>query len=323
MADYSGHTMLISVAIATYNGDRFLQAQLDSLYAQTHLPDEVVVCDDCSTDGTASILEAYHQKYGLIYHVNERQLGVNANFFKAMSLCKGDFISICDQDDVWLPNKIETLYNHLVRMNQDVPCVVSSMRKDIDKQGNEINVLHGGYTEGWKATLLTYGRNQGCTMMMNKQVVATILAAIKNIPNALTDIYYDEWIAYTAAILGEKHNLPDVLMEYRHHDANVVDQESHYGKLSFRQKVSYLPTFYGFIPDERFLPLEIVYDAYRERITDIELVDFLCKIKRCNQCPNRFRQLGIILSMHCLTGWQKLQILCKSTGSIILKRVIL
>ncbi len=200
----------ISIAIATYNGERFLREQLDSLYAQTRQADEIVVCDDCSKDGTAAILEEYHQKYGLIYHINEHQLGVNANFFKAMSLCKGDFISICDQDDVWLPNKIETLYNHLIQMNLDVPCVVSSMRKDIDIQGNEITVVQGCYSEGWKASLLTYGRNQGCTMMMNQLVASNILNAIKACPAALTDIYYDEWIAYTAAILGEKHNPPDV-----------------------------------------------------------------------------------------------------------------
>ncbi len=313
----------ISIAIATYNGERFLREQLDSLYAQTRQADEIVVCDDCSKDGTAAILEEYHQKYGLIYHINEHQLGVNANFFKAMSLCKGDFISICDQDDIWLPHKVETLYNHLVQMNLDVPCVVSSMRKDIDIQGHEIAVVQGCYSEGWKASLLTYGRNQGCAMMMNQLVASNILNVIKASPTSLTDIYYDEWIAYTAAILGEKHNLPDVLMKYRHHDANVVDQATHYGKLSFRQKVSYLPTFYGFIPDERFIPLEIVYEAYKERIDDAELVDFLCKIKQCNRCHNSFKKLRIILSMHCLTGLQKLQILCKSTCSIILKRIFL
>ncbi len=313
----------ISIAIATYNGERFLREQLDSLYAQTHPADEIVVCDDRSKDGTAAILEEYHQKYGLKYHINEHQLGVNANFFKAMSLCTGDFVSICDQDDVWYPNKIETLYNHLIQMNQEVPCVVSSMRKDIDSQGNDININHSNYSEGWKASLLTYARNQGCTMMMNQLVVSNILSAIKDRPQALTDIYYDEWIAYTAAILGEKHNLPDVLMNYRHHDANVVDKAIHYGQLTFKQKVLYLPTFYGFIPDERFIPLQIVYEAYKDRIHEEELIDFLNKIQQCNQCQHPLRKLSIILSMRCLTTWQKGQILCKSIASIILKRIFL
>lgn len=311
----------LSIAMATYNGARFLREQLDSLYTQALVPDEVVVCDDQSTDGTVEILEEYHQRYGLIYSVNEHRLGVNGNFFKAMGLCSGDYICICDQDDVWFPHKVETLFEHMQTMPPTELNVVSSLRQDIDAQGHVLATQRHPYTQGWKATLLTYDRNQGCTMMMNREVGDKVLAVIQQHPKALTDIYYDEWIAYVAAILGNKHNLPDVLMSYRHHDRNVVDGAIHYGKKSLAMKVSELPTFYGFIPDERFMPLEIVYSVLKEQIEDKEVIDFLDKIVACNRQTGKVKKLMIILSMRCLCFPKRCEVAIKTSMSMILKRL--
>ena len=313
--------MTLSVAIATYNGARFLREQLDSIYRQTHLPDEVVVSDDGSTDGTLAILEEYKQRYGLKYSVNQGKHGVNANFFKAMALCTGELISICDQDDIWFPNKLETLYAHIITMDMRKPCVVSSLRQDINAAGEVLSVIHAPYTEGWAATLLTYSRNQGCTMVFNRALLDILLPTIYRVENSLTTLYYDEWVAYAGALLGDKHNLPDILMSYRHHDKNTVDGAGHYEKKTFRQKVHDLPVFYGFIPDERFIPLEIVYRTYQSSITNQEIVDFLDKICRCNGLVHPFQKLGVILTMHCLPWYRKIVIAVKSTISITLKAV--
>lgn len=311
--------MTLSVVIATFNGARFLREQLDSIYTQTHLPDEVVVSDDGSTDETLTILEEYKQRYGLIYSVNEHSLGVNGNFFHAMEMCSGELISICDQDDIWLPHKLETLYAHILTMDLCRPCVVSSLREDIDANGVVFAVQSAPYTEGWAETLLTYSRNQGCTMLFNRLLLNTLIPTIYNVKDALTAIYYDEWIAYVGALLGEKHNLPDKLMRYRHHDANVVDGAQHYRHLTFCEKVHYLPTFYGFIPDERFIPLEIVYHTYQTAISDRHVIDCLDKICRCNTLTNPFHKLSIILTMKCLPLPRKIAIAIKSTLSITLK----
>ena len=311
--------MTLSVVIATYNGARFLREQLDSIYHQTHLPDEVVVSDDGSTDETVAILEEYKQRYGLKYEVHKQSLGVNNNFFHAMALSTGELISICDQDDVWFPNKLETLYNHITTMDLHKPCVVSSLRQDINAAGEVLSVVHAPYTEGWDATLLTYSRNQGCTMMFNRRLLDVLLPIINHVENGLTALYYDEWIAYVGALLGEKHNLPDVLMSYRHHDKNTVDRADHYEKKTFRQKVHDLPTFYGFIPDERFIPLEIVYRTYQSAITNQEVIDCLDKICHCNTLSCPFSKLSTILTMRCLPWYKKIVIAVKSTISITLK----
>ena len=116
---------MISLAMPTYNGSKFLRKQLDSIYEQTLIPDEIVVVDDCSTDNTRDILEEYKMTRGLKYYVNEKNLGYNKNYVKAIMLCNGDYILLCDQDDVWLPNKVEKCYNEIVKYPQHIPALVS------------------------------------------------------------------------------------------------------------------------------------------------------------------------------------------------------
>lgn len=100
--------MKISVAMATYNGAAYLGEQLDSLARQERLPDELVICDDGSSDDTLTILDAFAAAapFPVRVHRNERNLGFADNFFKAAGLCEGNWIAFCDQDDVWLPNKL-------------------------------------------------------------------------------------------------------------------------------------------------------------------------------------------------------------------------
>jgi glycosyltransferase involved in cell wall biosynthesis len=98
----------ISVALCTFDGGRYLEPQLDSLPAQTRRPDELVVCDDGSTDGTLDILARFAQRAPFPVRIerNPTRLGSTKNFEKAIGLCTGDLIATCDQDDVWLPDKL-------------------------------------------------------------------------------------------------------------------------------------------------------------------------------------------------------------------------
>ena len=105
--------MRISIAMATYNGAKYLQEQLDSFLQQTRLPDELVVCDDDSADGTIKILEAFRQKapFAVNIYKNDKNLGHIRNFEKALSLCSGDLIFISDQDDLWDKRKISVVFD--------------------------------------------------------------------------------------------------------------------------------------------------------------------------------------------------------------------
>jgi glycosyltransferase involved in cell wall biosynthesis len=100
--------MKISVALCTYNGANFLREQLSSIVAQTRHPDELVVCDDGSADATVAIITEFASKaqFPVHFHSNVHNLGVAANFSKAVGLCSGDLVAFSDQDDVWLPHKL-------------------------------------------------------------------------------------------------------------------------------------------------------------------------------------------------------------------------
>jgi len=101
--------MGISIALCTCNGERYLRQQLESIAAQTLLPDEIVACDDASDDRTVSILEGFAKTSSvpIRIHRNTQRLGVSENFRKAIGLCSCELIALSDQDDVWLPEKLE------------------------------------------------------------------------------------------------------------------------------------------------------------------------------------------------------------------------
>ena len=105
---------MISVALCTYNGERYIREQLKSILNQTVKVDEIVVCDDGSTDNTLQIIEglACTTDTAIHIHRNETNLGPAKNFQKAINLCSGDIIFLSDQDDVWVPEKVATITNY-------------------------------------------------------------------------------------------------------------------------------------------------------------------------------------------------------------------
>src|SRR5690554_1467232 len=105
---------MISIALASYNGEKYIKEQLDSILNQTIQDFEIVVCDDASTDNTWEILQQYEakDKRFKIFR-NEQNLGFKKNFEKAISHCKGEYIALSDQDDIWIENHLELLFNHI------------------------------------------------------------------------------------------------------------------------------------------------------------------------------------------------------------------
>src|SRR5580698_1985958 len=100
--------MKLSVALCTYNGERFLPEQLASIREQSRLPDELVICDDASADQSVAIATRFAERapFPVRIEANSRNLGSTPNFARAIELCNGDAIVLSDQDDVWLPDKL-------------------------------------------------------------------------------------------------------------------------------------------------------------------------------------------------------------------------
>jgi glycosyltransferase involved in cell wall biosynthesis len=129
----------VSIAMASYNGERFIEEQLNSLASQTHAPYELVICDDQSTDRTQQIVEAFAARvpFPVRFIRNPDRLYFSSNFMKAAGLCTGDFIAFCDQDDIWDPRKIEVSLKALAQPDV-VLCVHDATQ--VDDAGNVLGL---------------------------------------------------------------------------------------------------------------------------------------------------------------------------------------
>lgn len=206
----------ISVAMTTYNGDKYLQPLLDSLFSQTVLPNEVIIVDDCSSDNTLKIINEYKCKYPIKCFVNEQNLGVNKNFEKSVSFCSGDYILLCDQDDVWLPNNIETKINILESMPKDIPAFIGSPSILVNNNFDKI-ISFGTKKNTFDYLTVWFTPFQGATIAINRQL-ASLLGEW---PNNFKTLPFDSFIRYAGVLTGNVCGIAEPLMYYRHHENNT------------------------------------------------------------------------------------------------------
>ena len=125
--------MRVSIAIATYNGELFIEEQLKSIASQTRLPDEVIVCDDCSSDCTLAVINDFAASsiFPIQVYVNDTNLGYGQNFSNAISKTTGDYVFLSDQDDVWFPTKISTMLSYFEQSPEYLCIMCDSVLTDV------------------------------------------------------------------------------------------------------------------------------------------------------------------------------------------------
>lgn len=215
------HRPLVSIAIATYNGARYLREQLDTLHAQTWKPLEVVVSDDASTDGTAEILAEYARERGLRYAVNPDRVGLVANFERAIRMCAGELIALSDQDDLWKPKKIEALVAgiddcSLIFCNGQEYLSVDG-RVEVDSSVDQVFAFIRAKGTG-KPTRYLLAENWAVshTLMFRREVIEPAL------PFPRHHIYHDVWLALVASKLRGIRYLDAMLQTHRRHAASIT-----------------------------------------------------------------------------------------------------
>ena len=228
--------------MATYNGAAFVREQLDSILAQTRLPDELVVCDDCSTDETVQILREYAERsrVPIRIFVNDANLRSTKNFEKAIGLCTGDIIALSDQDDVWMPHKLQIIERRFAS-EPDLGLVFSNGFL-IDESGGAIpgdmwsrwrfnRGLQNSVRKGRKAYELLVSRHfmTGATMAFRSSLRTLILP----IPDGLDTFIHDRWIAVIVAGVARVSAIEDKLIAYRLHP----QQQMGVGRTAFQEFV--------------------------------------------------------------------------------------
>ncbi|WGQ07993.1 glycosyltransferase family 2 protein [Pedobacter gandavensis] len=214
---------MISIALCTYNGEKHLHEQMDSLLKQDYPNLEIVILDDCSTDRTYELLLQYQEKYPQIrLNQNKENLGFNKNFEAALLQCKGEFIAIADQDDIWEQDKISQL---AAKIGDNLLIYHDSLLIDVDGQtaGRKTSNTHR-FVKGQCASFLLYNNCvSGHTCLMSKALLPHLLPFPEG-------IYYDWWMAYTAACLGKIDYLDLALVKHRRHASSSTSKDKISGK---------------------------------------------------------------------------------------------
>ncbi|ELY77554.1 glycosyltransferase [Natrinema gari] len=215
--------MNVSVALCTYNGEEYIEEQIESILDQTYDISEVVVFDDSSTDSTISKINKYANKYPQLFevHTNDENVGVEENFARCIKHCKGDAIAISDQDDIWHEEKIEREVEALTR--EEVSLVFhnstivtssleqkgdlwSTVQQRVPKNGNQRHLI---------TALTKYNFVQGCTILFDE----SLKRYLESIPSQWE---YDYYIAVVAALTGGLHAIDDELLLYRQHEQQAI-----------------------------------------------------------------------------------------------------
>lgn len=225
----------ISVAMCTYNGELFLQEQLESIALQTILPDELVVCDDGSTDNTLLIISNFKKEATFavkVYrNVDKIPLGMTKNFEKAIFLCRSEIIVLSDFDDVWIPEKLEKLVQSF-KENPSIGYVFS------DALVVDERLFPLGYTM-WEGILFTkykrrlFKNGYQVEVLLKHNVVtgATMAFRAENrdwILPISNQWAHDEWIVLLLSAIGIKGNfIEGILIKYRQHHQQAIGGRKH------------------------------------------------------------------------------------------------
>ena len=231
---------LISIAMTTYNGEKYIKEQINSLLKQTYKNIEIVICDDKSSDNTVKIIEEFAKEFKQIsFYKNEENLGFKKNFEKSITLCKGQYVAFCDQDDFWLEDKVESLFNNL--KDYDLVCSDAFVT---DKNLNNL-----GYTlkESMKIKNIPTTKEEQIKHLIHHNFVqgASILCKkdflLKYLPIPEYFVYHDWYFAICAALNNGIKYVDKPTLKYRQHGNNVTQDNL---KSPFIKELK--PTSYNF-----------------------------------------------------------------------------
>ena len=215
----------ISVVLCTYNGEKYLEQQLESIINQSIKPDELIIADDASSDHTCEIIEKYLQHFKFIqFYKNANNLGFQKNFQQALLKASGDFIAISDQDDIWAPTKLEIL---LASFDENTLLAYSDSLF-IDENGkitgtsmsDEKSMIEGRNP----LAFIRYNCVSGHALMIRNELLSEVLPFPEH-------IFYDRWFAFVASMHGKLKFVDAPLVLHRRHSASSGKVWAHKQKI--------------------------------------------------------------------------------------------
>lgn len=215
----------IDILLASYNGEKYIKEQINSILNQTYTNIRLIISDDCSQDKTKEILEEFAKKDNrIIIHVQPTNLGYIKNFEFLLKQVKNNLYMLSDQDDVWLPEKVEKTVEKLKEKKADLVFgdleVVDAKLETINTSFNDFMLLTrkiNKYIDNYQLNYL-YNCITGCTVLAKKEFISKILP----IPAESKYVVHDHWIGIMMSIYGKVAYMPEKYIKYRQHGNNQI-----------------------------------------------------------------------------------------------------
>lgn len=207
----------VNIVMSTYNGEKYIREQMDSLLSQTYDNIEIYVRDDGSKDDTVRILKEYQEKHA-IHLIEGKNIGFSASFFEVLAAAEdGEYWSFCDQDDIWFPEKVSLAVEWMERQKQDKPLLYYSLSEMFDESGKILGIQEPpkGSLCFRRAMTGTFG--VGFSMVINRQLRAEMLKCDPD------QVHSHDWLAGAIALgFGKMHVNHKICARYRRLDSSVT-----------------------------------------------------------------------------------------------------
>jgi hypothetical protein len=292
----------LSVALCTYNGAAFLPAQLDSLVGQTRRPDELVVCDDRSQDETVPVLERFAAGAPFLVrlHVNNETLRSTKNFEQAIGRCTGDVIFLCDQDDVWQPDKLAR-FEAVFAAGPGVGLVASDLAV-LDSSGRDLGRRVWDDIPFPPPLRAAVEAGAGPRLWVRFNTITGAAAAFRaGLRDLLLPIpstwVHDGWVALLAAAVGDVRLIPEPLTRYRTHAGQQIGSSRLSLARQFRTARK-MDAAYFATQVACFTAAAERLAQFRDRVKDPEVIDLLrakAAFARTQQRMREGSRLGRVL----------------------------
>ena len=217
----------IDILLATYNGEKYVKEQIESILNQNYKNIRLIISDDCSKDSTRKILKQYENNERVEIHLQEKNLGYIRNFEYLLKQVKSDLYMLSDQDDVWLPEKVEKTLDVLKQNDADMVFgdleVVDENLNTVYPSFNEFMLLNRKIKKEINSYKLNYLYNcvTGCTILSKKEFIKDILP----VPYKSTYVAHDHWMALIVSLKGKMVYMPEKHIKYRQHGNNQIGTE--------------------------------------------------------------------------------------------------
>lgn len=220
---------LVSIVVCTYNGEKFLEEQLQSIIGQTYSQKEVIIVDDGSTDDTVAIAQRYEALYEyIVVHAFKENVGYIKNFERGIALTQGEYIALSDQDDWWAPTKIEALMN-LIAESDLAYCNSIFVDENLQETGVLFSEKKNMISSRNPLHFLLENCVSGHACLFKRKLYDVSIPFPTYIP-------HDWWLAYNATLGKGISYLDEALVYYRHHDSNVIVSKNRIKKTKAQKK---------------------------------------------------------------------------------------